>query len=64
MKFGEAIFFSNLCIHGASVSKKKINRVSTNIHIQNFVEPINVKSSDLFTIAKLDQNNLYKQLGI
>ena len=64
LKFGEAIFFSNLCIHGASVSKKKINRVSTNIHIQNFVEPINVKSSDLFTIAKLDQNNLYKQLGI
>ena len=64
LKFGEAIFFSNLCIHGASVSKKKINRVSTNIHMQNFVEPINEKSSELFTIAKLDKNYLYKQIGI
>ncbi len=64
LKFGEGIFFSNLCIHGASVSKKKINRVSTNIHIQNFIEPINEKSSELFTIAKLKKNLFYKQVGI
>lgn len=64
LKFGEGIFFSNLCIHGASISKKNINRVSTNIHMQNFDEPINEKSSELFTIAKLEKNLFYKQLGI
>ncbi len=64
LEYGEGIFFSNLCIHGASVSQNKINRVSTNIHIQNFLEPINEKSSELFTIAKLGKKNLYKKVGI
>ena len=63
LKFGEAIFFSHLCVHGASITKK-INRVSTNIHMQNFFEPFNEKSHEFFTIAKLDKNYLYKQTGV
>jgi sporadic carbohydrate cluster 2OG-Fe(II) oxygenase len=63
LKFGEAIFFSHLCIHGASISQN-INRVSTNIHMQNFFEPFNEKSYEFFTIAKLDKNYLYQQTGV
>jgi sporadic carbohydrate cluster 2OG-Fe(II) oxygenase len=64
LKFGEAIFFSNLCIHGASKTLKKFNRVSSNIHLQNFEAPINEKSTELFTIAELKNNSFYKQAGI
>lgn len=64
LKFGEAVFFSNLCIHGASVLKKKHNRASTNIHLQGFNVPTNEKSTELFTIGELQKNFYYKQLGI
>ena len=64
IKFGEAIFFSNLCIHGASKTVKKYNRVSTNIHLQNFNVPINEKSTELFTIAELKNDLSYIQTGI
>ncbi len=64
LNFGEAVFFSNLCIHGASKTTKKLNRVSSNIHLQNFEVPINEKSTELFTIAELKNNSFYKKIGI
>lgn len=64
LNFGEAILFSNLCIHGASMLKTRYNRVSSNIHIQNFKVPIGEKGPELFTIAKLNKNKVYEQIGI
>ena len=63
-KYGEAILFSNLCIHGATKLKKNINRVSSNIHLQNFNVPIGEKSTDTFTIAQLNNLNKYVSIGI
>ena len=64
LNFGEAVFFSNLCIHGASKTTKKLNRVSSNIHLQNFEAPINEKSTELFTIAEFKNNSFYQKVGI
>ena len=64
LKFGEAVVFSNLCIHGASMLKEKYNRVSSNIHLQNFYVPIGEKGPELFTIAELNKNQIYKPIGI
>ncbi len=64
LKYGEAILFSNLCIHGATTLEKKINRVSSNIHLQSFDVPMGEKSSDLFTIAQLNTLGRYTSKGI
>tara|TARA_Y100000590_G_scaffold449233_1_gene587037 strand:+ start:1638 stop:2363 length:726 start_codon:yes stop_codon:yes gene_type:complete len=64
LKFGEAVLFSNLCIHGASMTPGKFNRVSSNIHLQSFKVPINEKSTELFTIAQLNKNSFYKKIAI
>jgi len=64
LKYGEAVLFSNLCIHGASLLKTKHNRVSVNIHLQNFNIPTGEKGPELFTIARLTANNTYKKIGV
>ena len=58
LDYGQAVIFSNLCIHGASIINKKINRVSTNIHLQSQHSPLGDKSSELFTFAHY---NRYKK---
>jgi hypothetical protein len=56
LNYGQAILFSNLCVHGASIINKKINRVSTNIHLQSQNIPMGDKGSELFTLAYFQKN--------